>query len=63
MTPNQPGFYWALWISPADGTHEAHQLGFPAPNWEVVEVWDNFIGEPCEADQCEKFGVGVCGVR
>jgi hypothetical protein len=62
MTPAKPGFYWALWLTAAQGTHEGDQLT-PASDWEVVEVWENFHGEPCEADQAEKFGVSVPGVR
>ena len=63
--PTKPGFYWALWLTAAAGTHEGEELT-PASEWEVVEVWENFLGEPCEADfafGCEKFGVSVPGVR
>jgi hypothetical protein len=62
MTPTKPGFYWALWLTHAKGTHEGEELT-PAHDWEVVEVWENFSGEPCEADHAEKFGVSVPGVR
>jgi hypothetical protein len=64
--PTKPGFYWALWTSPARDTHEGGDLVFPSPVWDVVEVWENYIGVPCEADAafgCEKFGVSVPGVR
>ena len=60
--PTSPGFYWALWLTAAPGTHEGDQLT-PASSWEVVEVWENFRGDPCEADRAEKFGVSVPGVR
>lgn len=61
--PTKPGFYWALWLTAAQGTHEGDQLT-PANDWEVVEVWVNQHGEPCEADDpSEKFGVSVPGVR
>lgn len=60
--PTKPGFYWAQWLSPAPNTHEAGEWTFPL-EWGVVEVWENFIGESCEADRCEKFGVSVPGVR
>ncbi len=60
--PTKPGFYWALWIKAAKGTHEAKELTLPL-DWEIVEVFENFIGDACEADQTEKFGVFVCGVR
>lgn len=62
MTPTKPGFYWALWLTAAPGTHEGSELT-PAQELEIVEVWENFLGEPCEADACEKFGVSVTGVR
>lgn len=48
-----------------EGTHEGHELT-PALDWEVVEVWENHISNPCEADKdfgVEKFGVSVTGVR
>ncbi len=60
--PSKPGFYWARWLTCSPGTHEGDQL-VPSRDWEVVEVWENFVGEPCEADACEKFGVSVPGVR
>lgn len=63
MRPTKPGFYWALWLSPTPDTHEKDECSFPWPEWEVVHVWENYIGTPCEADQCEKFGVSVPGVR
>ena len=62
MKPTKPGFYWALWLKASKGTHEGDQLT-PANDWEIVEVWENFAGDPCEADACEKFGVSVPGVR
>lgn len=63
-TPASPGFYWALWLTAAPGTHEGEELT-PANDWEVVEVWANYSSayEPCEADQSEQFGVSVPGVR
>lgn len=60
--PTKPGFYWARWMTAARGTHEGDEL-VPASEWEVVEVWENYIGDPCEADAAEKFGVSVPGVR
>src|SRR5690348_7038201 len=60
--PTRPGFYWARWLTPAEGTHEGEELT-PAQEWEIVQVEENFIGEPCEADRCEKFLVAVPGVR
>lgn len=60
--PSKPGFYWARWMTCSPGTHEGHEL-VPAPDWEVVEVWENHIGTDCEANGFEKFGVSVTGVR
>lgn len=60
--PTKAGFYWARWMTAADGTHEGDELT-PSRDWEVVEVWENFVGTPCEADRTEKFGVSVPGVR
>lgn len=65
MQPTKPGFYWALWTVAEPHTHEGHKLKLPQ-DWEVVEVWENYIGEKCEADElagCEKFMVSVPGVR
>jgi hypothetical protein len=56
--PTKPGYYWARWTVAAVGTHEGDQLT-PSRNWELVEVWQNHIGE----DDEEKFGVSVHGVR
>ncbi|HVL12500.1 MAG TPA: hypothetical protein VM529_08045 [Gemmata sp.] len=63
--PSKPGFYWARWMKASEGTHEGEELA-PALDWEIVEVWENHIGDECEADAAhgvEKFAVSVCGVR
>lgn len=57
--PTKPGYYWALWTASARGTYEGDQLT-PSPNWEIVEVWENYIGDAVDD---EKFGVAVHGVR
>lgn len=60
--PTEPGWYWALWLTAAKGTHEGEELT-PAPDWEIVEVWQNQLIR-CEADgEGEEFGVAVPGVR
>jgi hypothetical protein len=59
--PTQPGYYWAKMTSLAEGAAEDNLD--PSGNWEVVEVWENFIGPTCEADEDEKFGVSVPGMR
>lgn len=54
--PTKPGYFWAKWKIPADGTHEGADL-CPSDNWEVVQVNDNNgLGD-------EKFSVSVPGVR
>lgn len=63
IAPTKPGFYWARWMTPAKGTHEADEVKWPLTHWEIVEVWENFVGEGCEADATEKFAVSVTGVR
>jgi len=59
--PTKPGYYWALWITTAEGTADDSLSG----KWEIVEVWENFPGEPCEADDehAPKWGVSVHGVE
>ncbi len=59
MTPTKPGYYWALWIKAVKDTAEDSLSN----EWEIVEVWENFIGEPCEADADIKFAVSVHGVQ
>ncbi len=63
MKPSKAGYFWALWVTPAPGTLEAELQSWPKDDWGIVEVWDNFLGEPCEADEHEKFGVSVHGVE
>ena len=60
--PTEEGYYWAKWLTAAEGTHEGQQLT-PSQHWEIVQVWRNII-DPCEADgNDEIFGVSVPGVR
>lgn len=41
VIPDSPGFYWAKWRIPEDGTEdEEHWVS--VDKWEVVEVHDNF---------------------
>lgn len=64
--PTRGGFYWARWIIPAPGTHDADEVTWPLTRWEVVEVWENCIGMECKADEeqgIRKFGVSVVGIR
>ena len=65
IIPTKPGFYWARWMTATKDTFEGDILT-PAPNWEVMDVWENVIGTPCDADKeagIEKFRVSVPGVR
>ncbi len=61
--PTKAGWYWALWISAAEGTGDVAECA-NGREWEVVEVWENFQGEACEADETHapKFAVSVTGV-
>lgn len=64
-TPTKPGFYWAQWVKAEPDTFEGNELTLPE-GWAVVEVWENHIGTPCEADEehgIEKYLVFVGGVR
>lgn len=56
--PTKPGFYWALWTTASSKTHEGSELT-PAPDWDVVEVWQNHIGP----ENSESLAVSVPGVR
>lgn len=58
--PAIPGYYWALWLRAADGTHEANEVCWPALNWEVVQVNDNNVNDP---NDDEYLSVSVPGVR
>lgn len=58
--PNKEGHYWAKWKIPSPGTHEGEHLT-PSDRWEIVQVWENYVGEPRE--DVSKFGVSVPGVR
>lgn len=33
--PLKPGYYWAMWKTPAEGTHEGYQL-CPSNEFEIV---------------------------
>ncbi len=61
--PTEPGYYWAMWLTAAEGTHERNKMTFPESVWQIVEVWENFLVPTCEADEDEKWGVSVPGVR
>lgn len=59
--PTKPGFYWALWTSAAEKTHEGKELKLPVHNndWGIVEVFQNHIGP----ENDESLAVFVGGVR
>jgi len=52
--PAIPGYYWARWLTPAKGTHEANE------NWEIVQVNDNNVED--QKDDAY-LSVSVPGVR
>lgn len=60
LIPAHPGYYWALWLRPAEGTHEANEVSWPALRWEVVQVNDNNVDDPADD---EFLSVSVPGVR
>lgn len=62
MKPTKPGYYWALWIKEAKGTKGAGD-DVMSGEWEIVEVWENFIGDTCPADEDIKWCVNVHGVE
>ena len=59
--PTKPGYYWAIWMTPAKKTHEGKLLKLPAhpDDWQVVEVFLNHIGP----EDDESLAVFVGGVR
>jgi hypothetical protein len=62
-TPIKPGYYWAQWRVPAEGTYEG-ELMTPQNYWIIVEVWANHIywdRDPLGDD--EALAVSVPGVR
>lgn len=61
-TPTKPGYYWAKWRIPADGTHEGELL-CPSDEWGIVEVWANTIYWDRYPTADEAFGVSIPGVR
>lgn len=60
--PMKPGYYWAMWKIPADGTHEAEEL-CPSKTWEIVQVNANRIDWENDPDDNEALSVSVAGVR
>lgn len=59
--PLKPGYYWAKWRIPSDGTHEAELQTFPNDYWEIVQVNEN--GDISHPEEDEALSVSVCGVR
>src|SRR5262245_24267022 len=60
--PLKPGYYWAKWKIPAEGTHEGGEL-CPSSNWEVVQVNANRLGWEHDPADDEALSVSVPGVR
>lgn len=54
--PVKPGYYWAKWRIPAEGTHEGTDM-CPSDTWEIVQVNDN------NSTGDEALSVSIPGVR
>lgn len=61
-TPLTPGYYWAQWRIPAEGTFAAETL-CPSDNWEIVQVNANTVDWESNPYLDEALSVSVCGVR
>lgn len=61
-TPTKPGYYWAKWRIPADGTHEGTAI-CPMDTWEIVQVNGNRSNWMTDPTKDEAFSVLVTGVR
>lgn len=60
--PMKPGYYWAQFRIPADGTHEAELWGFN-DTWEIVQVNANVVDWYDDPAEDEALSVSVPGVR
>lgn len=60
--PLKPGFYWAKWRIPAEGTFEGDKL-CPSNTWVIVEVWVNTIDWYNNPTEEEALMVSIPGVR
>ena len=60
--PLKPGYYWAKWKIPADGTHEGIDL-CPSDEWEIVQVNANRVDWKSDPKDDEALSVSVAGVR
>lgn len=58
----KPGYYWAQWRIPADGTHEG-ELQTPSNKWEIVQVWANSVNWENSPEEDEALCVYIPGVR
>jgi hypothetical protein len=61
-TPMKPGYYWAKWRIPAEGTHEGTEQ-CPSDTWEIVQVNPNQVGWMINPSEDEALSVSVPGVR
>lgn len=60
-TPMKPGYYWAKWRIPADGTHEGSEQ-CPSDTWEIVQVNANSVNWSDDPTEDEALSVFVPGV-
>lgn len=61
-TPIKPGYYWAQWRIPADGTFEGEEI-CPSSIWEIVQVNSNHVDWENDPLEDEALSVLVTGVR
>lgn len=60
--PMKPGYYWAKWKIPSDGTFEGNEL-CPSDDWEIVQVKPNTVDCSRKPEEDEALSVSVFGVR
>lgn len=60
--PIKPGYYWAKWRIPAEGTSEGTEM-CPSDTWEIVQVNHNTVDWDRDPMEDEALSVSVCGVR
>jgi hypothetical protein len=62
--PLKPGYYWARWTAPTEGTFKADEWNPSAADWEIVQVNPNHVDwDRDPANEDEALYVSVPGVR
>lgn len=60
--PLKPGYYWAKWKLPSEGTYEG-SLQTLSDFWEIVQVWPNSVDWYQNPREDEALLVSIPGVR